>query len=168
MDCSSKTDIPDPTTPLRSGHLSPNTLSSLLPAWVRSNMRFHQCNGGYVITYHDAAYGRSHQGLLRRRSRVRRGKPLRLHSRYRAFGFNLRANTTPAVGFDPEAAVWSPTDQPRLLHRRPLSYDDTGSAVILAAKATSNAAARYTLSYLANISAVTRAAVYKAHQVFRD
>ena len=170
MDCSSQTDIPDPNDAASDlVTLSPNTLSSLAPSVGTAQIcASTNANGGYVITYHDAAYGGVTKGFYDGAHEFAVANLFASTPGTEQFGFNLRANTTPAVGFDPDGSgLVADLINPDYSTVDRFSYDDTGSAVILAAKATSNAAAaRYTLSYLANISAVTPGGVYKAHQVF--
>jgi hypothetical protein len=83
------------------------------------------------------------------------------------FGFNLRDNTTPNVGSEPDGsglvadlvnADYGTLDR--------FSYNDSGSPVVLAQKTAPSSSARYTLSYVANVNALTPAGTYQAHQIF--
>jgi hypothetical protein len=83
------------------------------------------------------------------------------------FGFNLRDNTNPVVGFDPDGAgLVADLTNSQYSTINQYSYDDTGSNQTLAAKTAPSAAARYTMSFVANISPITPAGTYKAHLIF--
>jgi hypothetical protein len=123
---------------------------------------------GYTITYFDAALGGATKGFYNGAHEFPSVNQFTSTQGSEQFGFNLRANTTPAVGFDPDGnglvadltnADYGTTDR--------FSYNDTGTPTILAQKSVPNAAtARYTMSYIANISSTTQGGTYKAHQVF--
>jgi len=169
-DCSSQTDIADPndaTSDLVT--LSPNPMTMSTTSIGTAQMcATSNAQHGYTITYYDAALGGATKGFWNGAHEFAVANQFTSTQGTEQFGFNLRANTTPAVGFDPDGnglvadltnADYGTVDR--------FSYNDTGSSTILAQKSSPNAAtARYTMSYIANISSTTQGGTYKAHQIF--
>jgi hypothetical protein len=123
---------------------------------------------GYTITYHDAALGGATKGFWNGAHEFTVANQFTSTQGTEQFGFNLRANTVPSVGFDPDGnGLVADLTNPDYGTVNRFSYNDTGSTTILAQKSAPNAAtARYTMSYVANISSTTQGGTYKARQVF--
>jgi len=169
-DCSSQTDIADPNDAASDlVTLSPNPMTMSTTSIGTAQMcATSNAQHGYTITYFDAALGGATKGFYNGAHEFAVSNQFTSTIGTEQFGFNLRANTTPAVGFDPDGnglvadltnADYGTVDR--------FSYNDTGASTILAQKSAPNAAtARYTMSYIANISATTPGGTYKAHQIF--
>jgi len=169
-DCSSQTDIADPNDAASDlVTLSPNPMTLSTTSIGTAQMcATSNAQHGYTITYFDAALGGATKGFWNGAHEFAVSNQFTSTQGTEQFGFNLRANTTPAVGFDPDGnglvadltnADYGTVDR--------FSYNDTGASTILAQKSAPNAAtARYTMSYVANISATTPGGTYKAHQIF--
>jgi len=169
-DCSSQTDIADPNDAASDlVTLSPNPMTMITTSIGTAQIcATANAGNGYTITYYDAALGGATKGFWNGAHEFPSTNQFTSATGTEQFGFNLRANTTPAVGFDPDGnglvadltnADYGTTDK--------FSYNDTGSSTILAQKSSPNAAtARYTMSYIANISSTTQGGTYKARQVF--
>jgi hypothetical protein len=169
-DCSSQTDIADPNDAASDlVTLSPNPMTMTTTSIGTAQMcATSNAQHGYTITYFDAALGGATKGFYNGAHEFAVSNQFTSTQGSEQFGFNLRANTTPAVGFDPDGnglvadltnADYGTVDR--------FSYNDTGTPTILAQKSAPNAAtARYTMSYIANISSTTQGGTYKAHQVF--
>jgi hypothetical protein len=125
-------------------------------------------NYGYAITYYDAALGGATKGFYNGAHEFTTATTSLFTptSGTEQFGFNLRANTP--IGFDPDGnGLLADLVNSDYATVNRYSYNDSGTPTLLASKSTPNAAsARYTLSYLANISATTPGGTYKAHQIF--
>jgi hypothetical protein len=167
--CTSETDIADPNDSTEDlVTLSPDPMS--LTTAATSTAQFcivTNAGGGYVITYRDEALGGPTKGFWNGAHEFPVVTNFTSTPGTEQFGFNLRANTVPVFGADPDAAgLVTDLTNPQYSTVNQYSYNDTGTAIVLASKAAPSASARYTLAYLANISSLTPAGTYQAHQVF--
>jgi hypothetical protein len=123
---------------------------------------------GFVISYYDAALGGATKGFYNGAHEFAVANQFTSTVGSEQFGFNLRANTIPSLGFDPDGnGLLADLTNPDYATVNKYSYNDTGLFVALASKTAPNSAsARYSLSYVANISPVTPGGTYKAHQIF--
>jgi hypothetical protein len=178
VDCTSQTDISDPNNTTEDlVTLSPASLSLTNPSVATAQFcASTNAQYGYVISYHDEALGGPTRGFWNGAhefgtlpsSPNGSGTFTQFTSTpgTEQFGFNLRDNVT--FGFDPDGnGLVADLLNPDYATVNRFSYDDSGNAVPLAQKTSPNAAAaRYTISYLANINPLTPGGTYTAHQVF--
>jgi hypothetical protein len=178
-DCLGQTDVADPddtTEDLVSLSPSPISLTTASTSTAQFCIVTNSI-GGYVIAYHDEAMGGITKGFWNGghefgtlpSSTNGGGTYTNFTSTpgTEQFGFNLRANTVPVFGADPDmAGLVTDLINPQYSVANQYSYDDSGSAIALASKSSPTSSARYTLGYLANISSLTPGGTYRAHQVF--
>jgi hypothetical protein len=167
--CASQTDIADPNdTSEDLVTLSPDPMS--LTTAATSTAQFcivTNAGGGYVIAYRDEALGGPSKGFWNGAHEFPVVTSFTSTPGTEQFGFNLRANTVPVFGADPDAAgLVADLTNPQYSTVNQYSYDDTGTSIVLASKVAPSASARYTLAYLANISSLTPGGTYQSHQVF--
>jgi hypothetical protein len=169
FNCTSETDIADPNDSTEDlVTLSPDPIS--LTTAATSTAQFcivTNAGGGYVITYRDEALGGPTKGFWNGAHEFPVVTNFTSTPGTEQFGFNLRANTVPVFGADPDAAgLVTDLTNPQYSTVNQYSYNDTGTAIVLASKVAPSTSARYTLAYLANISTLTPGGTYTAHQVF--
>jgi hypothetical protein len=176
--CTSQTDVADPNNTTEDlVTLSPASLSLTNPSVATAQFcASTNAQYGYVISYHDEALGGPTKGFWNGAhefgtlpsSPNGSGTFTQFTSTpgTEQFGFNLRDNVT--FGFDPDGnGLVADLLNPDYATVNRFSYDDSGNTVPLAQKTSPNAAAaRYTISYLANINPLTPGGTYTAHQVF--
>jgi len=168
-DCLSETDVADPND---SGEdlviLSPSTATTSTASIGTAQMCIvSNAGSGFIITYHDAASGGATKGFYDGAHEFPTANNFTSAPGTEQFGFNLRANTVPTVGSEPDGAgLVADLTNSQYSTVNQYSYDDTGSNETLAAKVAPSTAARYTMSFVANISPITPAGTYKAHLIF--
>ena len=168
-DCGGQVDVVDPTDAAADFvTLAPNPGSVDAASFgtaqfcVVENARF-----GFAVSYRDAALGGPAKGFSDGVHEFPVANQFTVAPGAEQFGFNLRANTTPVVGGDPEfAGALSDLTNADYATANRFSYDDTGNSLILATKSGPSTVARYTLSYVADIAASTPGGTYLAHQLF--
>jgi hypothetical protein len=177
VDCTSQTDVADPNDTTEDlVTLSPSPLSLTVPGiGIAQFCASSNAQNGYVISYHDEALGGPTKGFwdgahefgTLPSSPNGSGTFTQFTSTpgTEQFGFNLRNNGT--FGADPDGAgLVADLINPDYATVARFSYNDTGASVPLAQKTSPNIAARYTISYVANIAPLTPGGTYSAHQVF--
>jgi hypothetical protein len=169
IDCTSQTDIADPNDAASDlVTLTPQTLLTSAPSVATAQMcAATNAGNGYVITYYDAALGGATKGFYNGVHEFITGTVSQFTSTpgTEQFGFNLRNNTL--VGFDPDGSgLLADLTNADYATANRYSYNDTGASTTLVTKTNPSTSARYTMSYLANISGVTPGGTYKAHQIF--
>jgi hypothetical protein len=168
-DCASQTDVGDPNDNASDlVTLLPQTLSlSVTSVGTAQFCVATNAGGGFMVSYYDAASGGPTKGFYNGAHEFAVANNFTSAVGVEQFGFNLRNNSVPLVGFDPDAAgLVADLTNPQYGTVDQYSYNDTGSNSLLAAKAVPTLSARYTLSYVANISPITSAGTYKARQIF--
>jgi hypothetical protein len=174
-DCGGQTDVVDPTDAASDFvTLSPNPGSILAPSVGTAQFCVAEnAQNGFAVTYRDAELGGPAKGFYNGAHEFDNGGVGGTVSKFTStpgveqFGLNLRANSTPALGSNPDqSAVLSdlPNSDYSTVNR--FSYDDTGNAIVLASRGTPTNSARYTLSYVANVATSTPGGTYVAHQIF--
>jgi hypothetical protein len=179
-DCSSQADVSDPNNTTEDlVNLSPNTMSLSTESFGTAQFcATSNAQHGYVISYRDEGgyLANGTQGFWNGAHEFgtapSSGNGSGVFTQFAStpgteqFGFNLRNNTS--FGSDPDNnGLLADLLNPDYGTISKFSYDDSGNSVNLAQKTSPNpAAARYTLSYLANVNPLTPGGTYQAHQVF--
>jgi hypothetical protein len=169
VNCDGQTNIPDPTDVTADFvTLGPNP-GSLSQASVGTAQFCVATNArqGFVVSYHDAALGGPDKGFFNGLHEFPVSNVFTSAPGTEQFGFNLRDNSAPDFGIDPDGTgVVSDLTNPNYSTVNRFSYNDTGFSSTLAQKGGPNISSRYTISYLANINSSTPSGTYLAHQIF--
>jgi len=173
-DCGGQTDIIDPTDSSSDFvTLAPNPAK--LDASSIGTAQFcvaENANYGYTVTYRDFALGGAEKGFNNGIHEFDTGGANGTVSQFTTtpgteqFGFNLRANTIPTFGANPDVsgALSDLTNSDYSTQNR-YSYDDSGSSVMLVSRGGVVTSARYTMAFVASIAKTTPGGTYMAHQV---
>lgn len=174
-DCGGQTDVVDPADSSSDFvTLAPNPAS--LAASSVGTAQFcvaTNAQGGFAVVYRDAALGGPGKGFNNGTHEFDNDGVGGTVNQFvstpgiEQFGFNLRANTDPLVGANPDqSAALSDLANVNYSTLNRFSYDDSGNPTSLVTKASQTLAARYTLSFVANIADKTPGGTYLAYQIF--